>query len=183
MSYDAGANPGTYLFIRFLIASPVMFLIMIARGYALRLAHITKERFEVPGGGEIERNKETGEPTGVLKECFQALPIHTFTHGQVKEALHLDVAKYWVKQGFTTAYSFAVDAVELRAYQELLNEDSLPLRIQVMFNDAINSADSLESLTQLGVLPGLGNDWLKLGGKYLWTVHSWGSRRLLMTLT
>jgi len=34
MSYDAGANPGTYLFIRFLIASPVMFLIMMARGYA-----------------------------------------------------------------------------------------------------------------------------------------------------
>lgn len=34
MSYDAGANPGTYLFIRFIIASPVMFLIMMARGYA-----------------------------------------------------------------------------------------------------------------------------------------------------
>jgi drug/metabolite transporter (DMT)-like permease len=35
MSYDAGANPETYLFIRFLIASPVMFLIMMARGYAI----------------------------------------------------------------------------------------------------------------------------------------------------
>jgi drug/metabolite transporter (DMT)-like permease len=35
MSYDAGANPGTYLFIRFLIALPVMFLIMMARGYAI----------------------------------------------------------------------------------------------------------------------------------------------------
>jgi drug/metabolite transporter (DMT)-like permease len=33
MSYDSGANPGTYLFIRFLIASPVMFLILMARGY------------------------------------------------------------------------------------------------------------------------------------------------------
>lgn len=35
MSYDAGANPATYLFLRFLIASPVMVLIMIARGYAI----------------------------------------------------------------------------------------------------------------------------------------------------
>jgi len=33
MSYDAGANPGSYLFIRFLIAAPVMFLILMARGY------------------------------------------------------------------------------------------------------------------------------------------------------
>ena len=35
MSYDAGANPATYLFIRFLIASPIMFLIMMARGDAI----------------------------------------------------------------------------------------------------------------------------------------------------
>jgi drug/metabolite transporter (DMT)-like permease len=32
ISYDAGANPGTFLFIRFLAAFPVMFLIMMARG-------------------------------------------------------------------------------------------------------------------------------------------------------
>lgn len=33
--YDSGANPTTFLFIRFLIASPVMFLIMIARGFTM----------------------------------------------------------------------------------------------------------------------------------------------------
>ena len=33
--YDAGANPATFLFIRFLIASPIMFLIMIARGFTM----------------------------------------------------------------------------------------------------------------------------------------------------
>ena len=32
IGYDAGANPATFLFIRFLIASPVMLLIMKARG-------------------------------------------------------------------------------------------------------------------------------------------------------
>ena len=35
VSYDAGANPGTYLFIRFLIASPVMIMIMMARGFSI----------------------------------------------------------------------------------------------------------------------------------------------------
>jgi len=33
LSYEAGANPTTYLFIRFLIAAPVMFMVMRARGY------------------------------------------------------------------------------------------------------------------------------------------------------
>ena len=32
MAYDAGANASTFLFIRFLIASLVMFLILTARG-------------------------------------------------------------------------------------------------------------------------------------------------------
>ncbi len=32
MAYDTGTNPGTFLFIRFLIASPVMLIIMMARG-------------------------------------------------------------------------------------------------------------------------------------------------------
>ena len=35
ISYDAGANPATFLFIRFLIASPVMFMIMKARGFPI----------------------------------------------------------------------------------------------------------------------------------------------------
>jgi len=33
--YDSGTNPATFLFIRFLIASPVMFLVMIARGLTI----------------------------------------------------------------------------------------------------------------------------------------------------
>ncbi len=35
LAYDAGANPVTFLFVRYLIASPVMLVIMIARGYAI----------------------------------------------------------------------------------------------------------------------------------------------------
>lgn len=35
LAYDAGTNPVTFLFIRFLIASPLMFLIMRARGRAI----------------------------------------------------------------------------------------------------------------------------------------------------
>lgn len=33
LTYEAGADPTTYLFLRFLIASPIMFVIMLLRGY------------------------------------------------------------------------------------------------------------------------------------------------------
>lgn len=35
ISYDAGADPATFLFMRFLIASPIMIVIMLAGGYAI----------------------------------------------------------------------------------------------------------------------------------------------------
>ena len=43
LSYEAGTDPTTYLFLRFLIASPAMFVIMLLRGYkvpGLSLIHI-----------------------------------------------------------------------------------------------------------------------------------------------
>lgn len=132
----------------------------IANTCALRLANITKESSNPPGS-EIERDEITGEPTGVLRECMLFAP--SFTYEEIKETLRLVVPEYWVKQGFTTAYSF-VDGVELKAYQELLKEQSLPLRVQAMISDPNRRPDSLESLVKLGILSGLGNDWLKIGG-------------------
>jgi hypothetical protein len=147
--------------------NPVVFLASlhtsIVNTYVLKSAHIAKKSPELPEGGEIERDKTTGQPTGVLKECHQLLPIPPFTYEQIKETLSVDIPLYWVRQGFTTAHSFA-DAVEFMAYQELLKEGALPLRVQAMVFDIRNRPDSLESLINLGILPGLGNDWLKIGG-------------------
>jgi drug/metabolite transporter (DMT)-like permease len=35
LRYEADTNPTTYLFLRFLIASPVLYMLMRARGYAV----------------------------------------------------------------------------------------------------------------------------------------------------
>ena len=60
----------------------------IANTYALRLAHITKEKIVLPGGGEIERNKKRASTPVCWKFWCKTLPIPAFTHGQVKEALY-----------------------------------------------------------------------------------------------
>jgi len=135
----------------------------IVNSRALELARITKNTAELPGGGTIERDRTTGEPTGVLKECHEALPISPFTYDQLKETLRVEVPKYWIRKGFTTAYSCA-DGVELRAYQELFCEGSLPLRIQALLCNLDNRPDLLESLVTLQLQPGFGNDWLRIGG-------------------
>jgi len=129
---------------------------------ALELAHITKESI-ASGVGKIEKDEITGEPTGVLLEYRTELPISSFSCEQVKDAIKVGIREYWVKQGFTTAYSFS-DGADIKAYQELLNEGALPLRIQAMIYDPKKKPDLIEALIKLGIQSGLGNDWLKIGG-------------------
>lgn len=134
----------------------------IVNSYTLRLAGITGQTADLPVGGKIECD-QAGEPTGVLKEFHQALPIPPFTSEQIEAALAAIIPEYWIKQGFTSAYSFS-DAGDVRAYQQLLKDGALPLRVQIMPCDVSNRRDHLESYEKMGLLPGLGNDWLKIGG-------------------
>ena len=128
----------------------------------LKAAGITKETPNPPGA-TIERDEKTGEPTGIFKEMLGFLPYPPYSYQQIKNTIKIAMTEHWLKHGITTAYSYA-DAVELKVYQELLNEGSLPLRVQAPFVDIQNRPDLFDSLIRLGILPGLGNDWLKLGG-------------------
>lgn len=134
---------------------------------ALRSAGIVKETLDPPEG-KIERDKTTGEPTGVLRECNKILPLSQFTYDQLKETIRDGASEYWVKQGITMVCSFG-DSREFRAYQELLNEGGLPLRIRAMSPDPLNEHGLLMGLVKLGILPGFGNHWLKIGGVKIYT--------------
>ena len=135
----------------------------VVNSAALKSLNITK-RTPNPPGAMIERDEKTGEPTGYLRECSNILPIMSFTDEQIKKAIRDIVPQYWVKQGCTTAYSFA-DEREFRIYQELAKEGSLPLRIQAMPMDvALGSDPVIEGLITLGIQQGFGNEWLKIGG-------------------
>lgn len=128
----------------------------------LRTANITKDTPNPPGAA-IERDETTGEPTGRFSEMLGFLPYPPYSYEQIKETIRDALAKRWVRQGITTAYSYA-DAREFRIYQDLVKEGSLILRVQAPVFDIANKPDSLDSLITLGILPGLGNDWLRIGG-------------------
>jgi len=69
----------------------------IVNSKALELVGITQKSGKPPEGGYIERDEITGEPTGVLKEFHQTLPIPPFTVAQTEKALRAMVTECWIK--------------------------------------------------------------------------------------
>jgi len=113
--------------------------------------------------GKIERDKITGEPTGICTECPEIFPDYEFDLGELKEELKVVMREKWVQQGFTSAYT-NTDKLELRAHQELLVENDLPLRLQTIVFDNDKRPDLLNDMIKLGIVTGFGNEWLKIGG-------------------
>jgi len=135
--------------------------ISIVNSKALEVAGITKDTPDPPGG-KIERDEKTGEPTGILKECYTLLPIPSYTHEQMKEAVKIGAQKWWVQQGITTVHCFC-GPYAMRIYQELLEEGELPLRIQwIVYTE--DPKIGLDSLINLGIRTGFGNERIKIGG-------------------
>jgi predicted amidohydrolase YtcJ len=90
----------------------------MANSAALKLAGITKNTPD-PSGGEIEKDKTTGEPTGLFAEAAQqlvsdAVPPWPFDLrvAQLKKAMAL-----FNSFGLTSAVSGAVNPRDLSVYQ------------------------------------------------------------------
>lgn len=134
----------------------------VVNSKALEVAGIKKENPD-PLGGKIERD-DKGEPTGVLREVRRTgiLPLPSYSHELIKESIKTGVQKWWVKQGITTVHCFCGPSA-MRIYQELLEEDALPLRIHLMVYTK-DPKMGLDSLVNLGIHTGFGNEKLKIGG-------------------
>ncbi|MFC2169299.1 amidohydrolase [Acidobacteriota bacterium] len=100
----------------------------------LQLAGITKSTPNPPGG-EIIKNSETGEPTGILLEKAQDLVTRLFppeTYEIKKANIKLSVQTA-LRLGLTEVHDAGVDYEFIKIYRELLEEGELPLRLFVMF--------------------------------------------------
>lgn len=135
----------------------------VANSRAMEMARITDQTEELPGGVVIHRDPVTGKPTGVFNEG-SPIGYPSLPYDQLKETLKEGISRFWISQGITSAYSFMMEGDELRAYQELLAEGSLPMRVKAMFCDLNNSPRGLENLIHLGIQTGLGDERLSLGG-------------------
>ncbi|MDH5200998.1 MAG: amidohydrolase, partial [Candidatus Bathyarchaeota archaeon] len=134
--------------------------VSVANSLALQMAGITKDSAD-PKGGQIDRDQETGEPTGVLRGGAMA-PIYKLIPPSDMEKLRRAfslAAEQFLARGVTSISDAGVDSpLVVKAYQAAMREDGVPLRVNLMM-----SASMLDDLSRLGVQTGFGDDRLRIG--------------------
>ncbi len=153
-----------------------------ANSAALRLAGIGRDTVGPIGGG-IEKDPQTGEPTGMLRE-FAAADlvmglIPPLTRAQKREAIAAALDEMSA-MGITSMTEPALgpggDSYQggllgsecIGAYQDLLDEGRLNVRVNVLYllgdYGSCSLADLQAVLPSLGFHSGFGNEKLKIGG-------------------
>jgi predicted amidohydrolase YtcJ len=131
----------------------------LANSLALRLAGVTRETPDPPGG-LIVRDARTGEPTGVLKDAamsyvFQKIPPSTF---EEKLAAARAATEHAARLGVTSVQDMSAGD-DVGVYQTLLDEGSLKTRIY-----AISPLPAWERVARVGVRRAFGGEMLRIGG-------------------
>jgi len=104
---------------------------MWVNSVTLERANITKDTLD-PDGGRIERNPETGEPTGTLRETAfklieDVIPEHSLE--EQKNAL-IEYQNMAVRAGITLVHDAMLDTESITAYNELAETGQLRMRFR-----------------------------------------------------
>jgi len=145
----------------------------LANGKAIRLAGISRETKDPPGG-TIVRDKE-GNPTGLLKDAAMELVGRVVPPPSDERLLRM------IRAGMNEARRFGVTSVhdissteDVRAYQTLAALGELTLRIY-----CITPLPKWEAPATAGIRAGFGNDWIHLGALKGFSDGSLGSTTAL----
>src|SRR5215510_6987817 len=129
----------------------------LANSLALKLAGVTRETRDVPGGTIVR--DAAGEPTGVLKDNAQELVTRVIP--EPTREMNLRAARAALREaarfGVTSIHDNS-SADALPTYQDLRAAGELTARLNVWRYIA-----ALPALKQAGVRSGLGDDWIRLG--------------------
>lgn len=131
----------------------------LANSLALKLAGVTRETKDPPGG-LIVRDAKTGEPTGVLKDAamsfvWKVVPPSNF---EEKLAAALAATEHAARFGVTSVQDVSA-GTDVGVYQTLLDRGQLKTRIY-----AVSPLPSWERLGRTGVRANFGSDMLRIGG-------------------
>ena len=117
-----------------------------------------------PPGGRVERDGD-GEPTGLLHGNAGGIAlskIPQFTVKEIKWGLK-KVFDQYSEWGVTTVHDPGTTALDLQAYQQLLQEGEYRVRVQTMMRThREHPMKTLDEMVALGIQSGFGDDWLKI---------------------
>jgi predicted amidohydrolase YtcJ len=121
---------------------------------ALKKSNISKDS-EVPEGGEIVLDPETGEPTGILKEAAQSL-LKVWDQPKPKEDIERAL-EHAAKLGLTSIHTGSY-LQQIEIFKQLRDEGKLTLRVYAWL-----SLDDIDDYIQKGIKQGQGDHMVKVG--------------------
>jgi len=138
---------------------------------ALQLAGITRdaptqeELDKVAPKAKVRRDPATGEPTGVVNECIDWIFPRSspWKYDDLRRAIR-QTCEEASRFGVTGIHEFVSWPESSRIYQELYRDGELPLRVQLCpCVWGMQHTVELDSLLNLGLQTGFGNEWIKFG--------------------
>jgi predicted amidohydrolase YtcJ len=146
----------------------------LANSLALRLAGITRDTQDPPGGTIVR--DASGEPTGVLKDAAME-PVYRVmpgaSHAEVISAIRAAI-RLAAEKGVTSVQDMSASADVLAAYQELLAAGELTVRIY-----CLQPLSTWNRQAAIGVRAGFGSERLRIGGMKGFADGSLGSTTAL----
>lgn len=140
-----------------------------ANSLALKLSGIDRH-FQVTGAGKIERDPETGEPTGILRSASRYLKIPPSsvkaTPAQRDEQL-LKLFEDYLSVGLTSIIDRDASAEEVDQYRRLHAAHKLPLRARLShsIDTSVATPRIIEQIDRIASDPlRRGDEWLRLIG-------------------
>ncbi len=142
----------------------------LANSLALNLAGITRDTPD-PQGGEIVRDKKTGEPTGILRDEATGLVDAVIPPlSREKRERAIRAALRHAQELGVTSIQDNSSSEDLEIYQELLRKGELGVRI-----NAWRDADGWADFQRIGITAPNGDPFLRLGTVKLFVDGSMGA--------
>ncbi len=130
----------------------------LANSLALKLAGINRDTPN-PQGGEIVKDKKTGEPSGILRDNACDLVdavIPPFSHARREQAIRAALSH--ARELGVTSIQDNSSSEDLEIYQELLAQGELTVRV-----NAWRSCDCIADFSRIGMKAAFGGPFLRLG--------------------
>ncbi|CUS85335.1 amidohydrolase [Candidatus Kryptobacter tengchongensis] len=145
----------------------------LANSLALKLAGVTKETPDPPGGLIVRDEK--GEPTGILKDEAMSLIYRIIPEPSLEERINaiklaLEEAK---KLGLTGIHDIGT-VEDFKAYQELYKKGELTIRVFLRL-----PISQWEELAKVGIQVPFGNEYIRIGSLKAYADGSLGSMTAL----
>ncbi len=144
--------------------------ICLVNSHTLKLAGISKDTPN-PEAGIIDKDPETGEPTGILREEALKLVENVFPKPDTNEKLFSTqkVVPYLNSLGITSIHDISGSA-EIGIYQTLLERGLFNLRVY-----SITPLEDFDNLKNLAIHKGFGNEFVKIGAIKMFADGALGS--------